>query len=70
MDLLPKEKSGSIFLKIVTVQCIFVAVMLLGMLAIKYIGPKSYEKIKAWYNDKFTEDTHISEVLDGMKNEI
>ncbi len=70
MDLLPKEKSDGFFLKIVTVQCVFVAIMLLGILAIKFITPPNFEKIRDWHKDKFAADTHISEVLDGVKNEI
>ena len=69
VEIPPTEKNRSVFLKIISAQCIFVTVILLGILIIKFVSPKTFSKIKFWHDQNFLIETSVSEVLDGEKNE-
>jgi len=57
------------FAKCAVIQAITVAIILISVLAIKYLSPKYCRKIQKWYNKNVTVDTSVTEVL-GDKNEV
>lgn len=64
------DKQKSVFLKIISAQCIFVTVLLLSILIIKFTWSNGFGKIQKWYTKNLTTDTRVSEVLDGTDYEI
>lgn len=63
-DVLKKEYSSK-FIEICIVQTICVAVLLIGVLIIKFFFEKSYAKFYKWYEVNLLDETVISEIFDG-----
>ena len=58
------------FIPIVITQVICVAVILLGLVAVKYISPKGFEKAGSWCSQNILSETDLEKMFDGAKNEI
>lgn len=63
-DVFKKEYSSK-FIEICIVQTICVAVLLIGVLIIKFFFGKSYAKFYKWYEVNILDETVISEIFDG-----
>lgn len=63
-DVLKKEYSSK-FIEICIVQTICVAVLLIGVLIIKFFFEKNYAKFYKWYEVNILDETVISEIFDG-----
>lgn len=59
------------FAKCVITEAITVLLIILTIVAIKFISPKMFKKLESWYKKNVLDDTTISEVIkEGGKYEI
>ena len=60
------------WLSIVITQSVCVAIILLSLIAMKYLFSGTFNSVKQWYEINVCNDTDVNEVLgsDGVDNEI
>ena len=56
--------------KIVITQIICVVLLLAVVAITKYIFKDTYKELKVWYETYICDDTTVSEIMEGLENEI
>lgn len=51
--------------KIICVQAVCVIIIILSVLAIKFISARYYKRIKSFYENNFLDETNVSDVING-----
>lgn len=64
------KKSVSHFTAIVIVQSVLIAVLILGVVAVKYIRPTAVKKISGFFEDKMCEKTDADDVKRYFKDAV
>ena len=60
----PLFKPHNNFHKIIAVEAICAVVLLLGIVAVRYINKEAFEQIRAFYQQNILTETSVSEVLE------
>ena len=60
-----KDNKNETFFKIIIVEIICVAVILLSVISVKYFFKSTYSEVKKWYKANITVDTDIKQVIEA-----
>ncbi len=60
-----KDRKNETFFKIIIVEIICVAVILLSVIAVKYFFKATYSKVEKWYKENIIVDTDIKQVIEA-----
>lgn len=66
MEETKKSNFSGYFIKIMTVQTVCVALILVLVLTAKYFLPKTFLQIRKWYDREMCDDTDINEVVSAV----
>ncbi len=61
-------KPKNMYIQICVTQAVCIAVILIAVLIIKFFFESSYTKIQKWYDKNILDETNVSEIFDGEKN--
>ena len=65
-----KEKGKSVFFSVALIESVLAALLILGIIVVKFFLKEQYTGIKKWYMENMTVDTNISEIIEEAKDEI
>ncbi len=60
-----KDNKNETFFKIIIVEIICVAVILLSVISVKYFFKSTYSEVEKWYKANITVDTDIKQVIEA-----
>ena len=58
------------FFAVMLCECILAAVVIAGVISVKFFMPKTFKSLKKWYAENIAVDTSAEEIIKGIEYEI
>ena len=65
-----KVSPRPMFIPLVITQAVCIVTLLLGVVAVKYISPKNFKKVRYWCAQNILDEVDLDKMFDGENNEI